>query len=238
MVLFCDREKNKAMYMILISIVPAVFTFIYISRRMCIKKIKESLDMEMNDPAGKSFHRSAIQRCGVIIDKALECVSCGDDIAVCRNHRLGAEILGVMRKRIGEYPGRGDGEDNFPAIYHGYMLEATEKIAEISRNIVTSPDFLIPLSCRCEIEMVRDSLAMVMQSIDKCLDSEGNFNAIVYEIEKERDYIKHAIEQQAEGMSYKEFDEDGVEYSYLLLLYYLHSFMSSFSQVVRSFCNS
>ncbi len=50
----------------------------------------------------------------------------------------------------------------------------------------------------------------------------------------EKDFIEHSIAVHSKGMTHEDFDEEAPAYSYLMLLYYLHSFVSSFSQAIKN----
>lgn len=175
-----------------------------------------------------------LQPCRMIIDKALECLSDYDDLAVCKNHRLGADILEAIGKQLQEYYEDDNSDGIVPVIYHKYMLEAAEKIAETSRHIITSPGECIPISCKCEIESIRESLGLLMQSANNMLHSDGeDASALMDEIDKDKNFIEYAIASHSKDMRHDEFDEGSLAYYYLMLLYYLNSFIGSFAQVVK-----
>jgi hypothetical protein len=50
----------------------------------------------------------------------------------------------------------------------------------------------------------------------------------------EKDFIEHSIAIHSKGMTHEDFDEGAPSYSYLMLLYYLHSFISSFLQAIKN----
>ena len=114
------------------------------------------------------------------------------------------------------------------------MLEATDKIAETTRHLITSPDSYIPISYRCEIETIRGGIARLSQLTDSILDADADTVKINRDTGLEKDFIEHSIAVHSKGMTHEDFDEGAPAYSYLMLLYYLHSFVSSFSQAIRN----
>lgn len=216
------------------SIISILIAVVLISRYIRRRKIKEQFTPELNESVDKSCLMLTIQPCRSIIDKALECISSYDDLAVCRNHRHGSEILDALSKKVSEYSVKRKDTENVPVVYHSYMLEATEKIAETSRHIITSPDNYVPISYKCEIETIRGSLDRLLQSTDNMLHSDENADCLKEEINKDKDFIEHTIAVHSKGMSHEEFEDGTPAYSYLMLLYYLHSFMSSFSHVIKN----
>lgn len=222
------------MYIFFILILAAASAVIFTYRYMRRRKIREQFQLVPDKPVDKSCLMLTIPPCSSIIDKALECLSNQDDLAVCKNHRLGAETLDVIGKKVREYSENKNKSYKRLAIYHEYMLEATGKIAETSRHIITSPDNYMPISYKCEIETIRGSLARLLQSTDRILHSDENTESIRKDIIKDKDFIEHTIAEHSKGMTHDEFDDGDPAYSYLMLLYYLHSFVSSFSHVVNN----
>lgn len=222
------------MHIIFISIVIAVsavlLTYRYIRRR----KIKGQFQLASDQPIDKSCLMLMISPCSSIIDKALECLSSHDNLGVCRNHRLGYETLETLGKKLREYSGKRNSSDERLTVYHEYMLEATGKIAETTRHIITTPDNSVSGSYKCEIEIIRENLTRLLQSTDNILRTDDNTEKIKEEISKDKDFIEHTIAVHSKGMTHDDFDDGDPAYSYLMLLYYLRSFVSSFSQVVKN----
>lgn len=50
-------------------------------------------------------------------------------------------------------------------------------------------------------------------------------------IQKERDFIQHNINVRSKNMKHEHFNDGTLQYSYLVLLYYLHSFLNSASKL-------
>ncbi|WP_289875362.1 hypothetical protein, partial [Duncaniella muris] len=115
-----------------------------------------------------------------------------------------------------------------------YMLEATDKIAETTRHLVTSPDGYIPISYKCEIETIRGGIVRLSQLADSILSSDVDTVKINGDAGLEKDFIEHSIAIHSKGMTHEDFDEGAPSYSYLMLLYYLHSFISSFLQAIKN----
>lgn len=233
MMFLCINEEELNMNIIIVLIIAILSVAVLISRYLRRREIQEHFTLEFSESIDKSCLMLTIQPCRSIIDKALECILSYDDIEVCRNHRLGSAILDALEKKVMDFSDKGKDADSVPAIYYSYMLDATEKIAETSRHIITSPDNYVPISYKCEIETIRGNLDRLLQSTDNMLHSDKNAESLREEINKDKDFIKHTIAVHTKGMTHEEFDDGAPAYSYLMLLYYLHSFMCSFSHVVN-----
>lgn len=221
------------MDIIYISIISALTAAIIIRRHIRRDKLQKCYIPDQDESLDRSCLMLTIQPCRSIIDKALECISSYDDLAVCRNHRLGSEILNDLGKKIKEYSDNDKGTVNVPTVYYSNMLEATERIAETSRHIITVPGSCMPISYKCEIETIRRSLDRLIQSTCTILNSDKTAEGLRDEISMDKDFIEYTIEVHSKGMSYDEFDDDVPAYTYLMLLYYLHAFISSFSHIVK-----
>ncbi len=222
------------MNILLISVTFLLVAVFFMKRYFHRKKNRERLKLEPKESVDKSCLILTLPPCRTIIGKALECLSSQDDLAVCRNHRLGRGILKTIGCQIREYTVGNENPDIFPSVYHGYMLEATEKIAETSRHIITCPGYYFPLSYKCEIDIIRVSLDRLLKSTGNIISSDGNTDGLRDEIARDKDFIEHTISEHSKAMTDDDFYEDSTAYSYLMLLYYLNSFLSSFSHVIRN----
>ncbi len=208
------------MSIIIISAIAATTAAVIISRKVRVGRIAGRLPAEQD--SGLSC---LIPVCRPIVDKALECLSSLDDLAVCRNHRRGVETLEAVRRQIGEGAEDGRCED---------LLTATEMIAGTSRRIVTAPYCRIPMSYKSEIETIRAGLDRVLQSAGRMLGTGEDCHGLAGEIAAERDFLKHAIAVRSVGMSHDDFDDDDLSFPYLMLLQYLNSFLSTLSFLIKN----
>ncbi len=103
-------------------------------------RIRERLQLVPDSSVDRSCLIMIMQSCSPIIDKALECLSSNDSIAVCKNHRIGMETLDIIGKKVRDCSADTDYAIDKSEVYYEYMLEATEKIAKTSRHIITAPD--------------------------------------------------------------------------------------------------
>ena len=222
------------MFVTVISIITLAATFFMSQRHIRRRKSKERGYSVAGRHVGKSCLIMTMQSCGPIIDKALECLSSNDSIAVCKNHRIGSRNLDLITGKVRDCSADADSSIGKTALYCEYMLEATDKIAETTRHLITSPDSYIPISYRCEIETIRGGIARLSQLTDSILDADADTVKINRDTGLEKDFIEHSIAVHSKGMTHEDFDEGAPAYSYLMLLYYLHSFVSSFSQAIRN----
>ena len=222
------------MYVTVLSIMALAGIIIMLRRHIRRHKVKEMYCFIPARPVEKSCLTMTMQSCGPIIDKALECLSNNDNIAVCKNHRIGSQTIDIISDKVRNSSADTDDTIGKTALYCEYMLEATDKIAETTRHLVTSPDGYIPISYKCEIETIRGGIVRLSQLADSILSSDVDTMKINGDAGLEKDFIEHSIAVHSKGMTHEDFDEGAPAYSYLMLLYYLHSFVSSFSQAPKN----
>ena len=222
------------MYVTVLSIMALAGIIIMLRRHIRRRKVKEMYCFIPARPVEKSCLTMTMQSCGPIIDKALECLSNNDNIAVCKNHRIGSQTIDIISDKVRYSSADTDDTIGKTALYCEYMLEATDKIAETTRHLVTSPDGYIPISYKCEIETIRGGIVRLSQLADNILSSNVDTVKINGDAGLEKDFIEHSIAVHSKGMTHEDFYEGAPSYSYLMLLYYLHSFISSFLQAIKN----
>ncbi len=123
-----------------ISIISLAGIIVMLQRHISRRKIKERFCLVSSGrPVGKSCLIMTMQSCGPIIDKALECLSSNDNIEVCKNHRTGSQTIDIISDKVRDCSADTEGKIGKTSLYCEYMLEATDKIAETTRHLVTSP---------------------------------------------------------------------------------------------------
>lgn len=222
------------MYVTVLSIMALAGIIVMLRRHIRRRKVKEMYCFIPARPVEKSCLTMTMQSCGPIIDKALECLSNNDNIAVCKNHRIGSQTIDIISDKVRNSSADTDDTIGKTALYCEYMLEATDKIAETTRHLATSLDGYIPISYKCEIETIRGGIVRLSQLADSILSSDVDTVKINGDAGLEKDFIEHSIAIHSKGMTHEDFDEGAPAYSYLMLLYYLHSFVSSFSQALKN----
>lgn len=222
------------MYVTVLSIMALAGIIVMLRRHIRRRKVKEMYCFIPARPVEKSCLTMTMQSCGPIIDKALECLSNNDNIAVCKNHRIGSQTIDIISDKVRNSSADTDDTIGKTALYCEYMLEATDKIAETTRHLVTSPDGYITISYKCEIETIRGGIVRLSQLADSILGSDVDTMKINGDAGLEKDFIEHSIAIHSKGMTHEDFDEGAPSYSYLMLLYYLHSFISSFLQAIKN----
>lgn len=222
------------MYVIIISTFAIAVLVLLIVRQKRLHRIEARFQFVPDCPVDKSCLMMTIMPCGSIIDKALDCLSTYDDIAVCRNNRLGAEELDILGNKVRACFSSTNSHGGRTMVYHEHMLEATAKISEIARHIITTPYSCIPVSYKCEIETIRGSLSRLLRSTDTLIQTDNITDSIRTEINKDKDFIEHTIAIHSKGMTHEDFDDEAPAYTYLMLFYYLHSFVSSLYRIIKT----
>ena len=155
---------------------------------------------------------TAIEPCRDIICKALDCIASGNVIGACENYRRGSEILYNM--------GASDMGGN---IYLDYMVESVDKISETARHMVTKPGYQISIYDKCEIMTIRKCIDEMLGNLDKPRSAD-EYRQVVAD---NRYFLEDVISERSKVMKHDDFNDDSQSYLYLMLLYYLHSFVNS-----------
>ncbi len=195
------------MYVTVLSIMALAGIIIMLRRHIRRRKVKEMYCFIPARPVEKSCLTMTMLSCGPIIDKALECLSNNDNIAVCKNHRIGSQTIDIISDKVRNSSADTDDTIGKTALYCEYMLEATDKIAETTRHLVTSPDGYIPISYKCEIETIRGGIVRLSQLADSILSSDVDTVKINGDAGLEKDFIEHSIAIHSKGMTHEDFDE-------------------------------
>lgn len=88
------------MLVTVIYIITLAGAFFMLQRYIRRRRIKESDCSVPGRHIGKSCLIMTMQSCGPIIDKALECLSSNDSIAVCKNHRIGSRNIDLISGKV------------------------------------------------------------------------------------------------------------------------------------------
>lgn len=193
------------MYVTVLSIMALAGIIVMLRRHIRRRKVKEMYCFIPARPVEKSCLTMTMQSCGPIIDKALECLSNNDNIAVCKNHRIGSQTIDIISDKVRNSSADTDDTIGKTALYCEYMLEATDKTAETTRHLVTSPDGYIPISYKCEIETIRGGIVRLSQLADSILSSDVDTMKINGDAGLEKDFIEHSIAVHSKGMTHEDF---------------------------------
>ena len=193
------------MYVTVLLIMALAGIIVMLRRHIRRRKVKEMYCFIPARPVEKSCLTMTMQSCGPIIDKALECLSNNDNIAVCKNHRIGSQTIDIISDKVRNSSADTDDTIGKTALYCEYMLEATDKIAETTRHLVTSPDGYIPISYKCEIETIRGGIVRLSQLADSILSSDVDTMKINGDAGLEKDFIEHSIAVHSKGMTHEDF---------------------------------
>ncbi len=162
------------------------------------------------------------ESCRNVICPALDSLADADVINACKNHRIGSGSLCTLENKVRRSFGA-DSDSESSYIYISYMIESAEKIAETTRHIVCRPSFSISISDKCEIQALR-------KMMDDMLEPAFDFQMI----DGNKNFVKHLIAVRSKSMGYDDFSDGTQAYSYLTLLYYLHSFINSFRHIIST----
>ena len=88
------------MYVTVLSIMALAGIIVMLRRHIRRHKVKEMYCFIPARPVEKSCLTMTMQSCGPIIDKALECLSNNDNIAVCKNHRIGSQTIDIISDKV------------------------------------------------------------------------------------------------------------------------------------------
>ena len=173
----------------------------------------------------------AVASCRDITCNALCSLAQAEVNHACENHRKGFEKLSKIERETRRLLCGGTSEYELKVVYLNYMIEAAEKVAETSRHIVIRPSFSISISDKCEIQAV---CRMFEDMFDIFDDKSRQMEDKVKNASNNKDFIEHLIAVRSKAMRYEDFNEETLAYSYLTLLYYLHSLVNSYCRLIST----
>ncbi len=103
------------------------------------------------------------------------------------------------------------------------VYDAAKRSIDAIKQLATNPNYTVPLDNRCEMASVGDDILLIS---NLCRSKE--FTAACKNSQKSRDFISHIIDIHSSNMNTKDFNDDCFAYSYLTLLWNLHSLLNSF----------
>lgn len=195
-----------------ITAVAVTLTFIRKRRHSSSEPVADSAAF---DDAHSCFMK-VYPTCLGIIDKALESLTSGDDIAACRNLDVASATLHHIGEGCRKSFDRNGTADSHTAFYISNMISSTGKIAESARHIVTRGKARLTLAANCDIDTLRDSLTDATDA-DSIKDASSRLT----------DRTRHLIAVQSASMTKADFNDESVNYDCLMLLYLLLSFAKS-----------
>ena len=186
---------------------------------------------------GKTVSPDRTESIGTVIDdcaaftvRALEDIARMNSISACKNHREATDALSAIKRM---YPKTQSRHTEGVATYLIYMVEATEKITETVRLIVTDPDTAIQMATRCELLAMRNTFSQLRERYARFENADENADQLLTAISNENSFIKHLIDTHSKSMTPEDYEDGSISYSYLMLLYYLHSYINSFEKVIE-----
>ena len=208
----------------LFLIIPAVFILLvlYLVIRRNRREADDSGISVKENPNYDDMVLCVAESCRNVICPALDSLADFDVINSCKNHRIGSDSLCALENKVRRSFGA-NSDNSSRHIYVNYMIESAEKIAETTRHMVCRPSFSISISDKCEIQALRKMMAdMLEQGYDPQMIGDN------------KDFVEHLIAVRSKSMGYEDFTDGAQAYSYLTLLFYLHSFINSFRHIIST----
>lgn len=222
--------KPGIIAVIVLAVVVAVCLLIRAVRKRHIHSGSVD-DGNVHDMCG--YFISTIRFCQSIIDASLKYLAEDNDIEVCKTFRAGTDALDTVSRQLRSTFPEVERRDNAFAVYLNYLIEATEKIAETSRNIATHPDSCLAEFQVCEVRTIREHLVAMITETIRVADAGEPLTSVAKNVSDNKDYMEDLIAIHGKAMKYDDFNDGAVGYSYLILLYYLQSFVNSYNIVVK-----
>lgn len=175
-----------------------------------------SIAENTDDESEQSIYLQSLDDCAGYISQSLAALANKDVIDSCRIHREFGKLKRPSFKR----------QIDDSTIYLSYLWEGAEKVIETARHISSNPNLKIDLDLKCEIMNLSESLVNLKNFT---LNRSASFLGEI--IDKERDFIQFTIAIRSKRMKHEDFNEGTLQYSYLVLLYNLHSFLNAASKL-------
>lgn len=167
---------------------------------------------EKENSIGQNVDLQSIHKGAAYISKSLMFLANKDVIASCRIHReFGKQKRPYFKTHN---------------IYLSYLWEGAEKAIETARHISSNPNHTVDLDLKSEIKVLANSIA----ELGSICNGEQT-DLIREKISKERDSVHNIIVVRSKIMKHEHFYDGTLEYSYLTLLYHLHSFLNVASKL-------
>lgn len=210
------------MKLFLIILTIFIFLVIYLVIRRNRREADDSGISVKGNPNFDDMVLCVAESCRNVICPALDSLADADVINACKNHRIGSGSLCALENKVRRSFGVNSDKDS-KYIYVSHMIESAEKIAETIRHIVCRPSFSISISDKCEIQALR-------KMMDDMLEPAFDFQMI----DGNKNFVEHLIAVRSKSMGYEDFSDGAQAYSYLTLLYYLHSLINSFRHIIST----
>jgi len=210
------------MKLFLIILTIFIFLVIYLVIRRNRREADDSGISVKGTPNFDDMVLCVAESCRNVICLALDSLADVDVINACKNHRISSDSLCTLDNKVRRSFGV-NSDNNSRLVYVCYMIESAEKIAETIRHIVCRPSFSISISDKCEIQALR-------KMMDDMLEPAFDFQMI----DGNKNFVEHLIAVRSKSMGYEDFSDGAQAYSYLTLLYYLHSLINSFRHIIST----
>lgn len=202
------------LFTIFAAITAVAVTLTYIRRHFHSSSASVADSITFGD--AHSCFMKVYPTCLGIIDKALDSLTSGDDIAVCRNLDVASATLHRIEDACRKSFDKSGTADSHTAFYIANMIRSTGKIAETARHIVTHGKARLALLMHCDLDTLRDSITDATDA-DSIMDASSGLT----------DRTRHLIAVQSASMTKADFSDESVNYDCLMLLYVLLSFAKS-----------
>lgn len=215
-------------YLIVIITLLIIATIYLLSRKITLRKGNPK---EAQSYSTDELILSTINSSKEIICKALDCIAESNTIEACKNLRIGSKILHTLRNKIGSTVDYNKPQKEHLSDYLDHMLESADRIAETSRNIVSSPNFTTTIADKCQIMTIRDSVAEILSNAN----NPDRIATSVSQASNQKDFLEHLISEHTKAMSHNDFNDNTYAYSHLMLLYHINAFISSFHRILHNY---
>lgn len=212
------------LYLLIIFAIISVIVILLAINSRCRRDKAVSDNNELNNV--DEYILSVTAQCRDIICRALDCLAENDIIEACKNNRTGSEQLYSLSHKIETFFHKNNSADDLIRVYLSYMIESADKISETSRHLVTKPEQKISISDKCEIRAIRKYIDEMLN--ENRMDSNGSLR----HASTNKNFLGYLIAERSKSMRHDDFNDGSQSYSYLILLYYLHSFTNSFYQII------
>lgn len=202
------------LFTIFAAITAVAVTLTYIRRHFHSSSASVTDSIKFDD--ARSCFMKVYPTCLGIIDKALDSLTSGDDIAACRNLDVASATLHRIEDACRKSFDKSGTADSHTAFYIANMIRSTGKIAETARHIVTHGKARLALPMYCDLDTLRDSITDATDAYS-IMDASSRLT----------DRTRHLIAVQSASMTKADFSEESVNYDCLMLLYVLLSFAKS-----------
>lgn len=204
-----------------ILLITAVALLIWCHGQRKRKAEEFALALKDNNKDSKSSISSySINKCNATFCEVIDTIIAGDKSQICRLLRL----FDFEYDKFEQFWRQTEDKEIKDCIYVKYLWETTLKLVESGRNMIVHPEY------DCTAKEIKGLFfwATNLPNADMMTLPE-----IAERCKENKDKISETIREYSNNMRHKDYEEGCQKYNFLLLLFYIYSFMMALDNLMK-----